>query len=122
MSFYNAYTRSVTCYGLLVYGNTARTNLKKPKWHKGELLEPFYSKKYDSLQNILRQTELNTVFDLFIVDVFREIFNQLRTDETTKFSKLVAETNHQNTRGSKKRSCQYPIAEQKVNQNRLNIH
>ena len=42
------------------------------------------------------------VFELFLVDVFREIFNQLRTNGTTKFSKLVAETKHQKTRGSKK--------------------
>ena len=52
----------------------------------------FFQKKYDSLQDILRQIELNTVFELFIVDVFREIFNQPRTNETTKFSKLVADT------------------------------
>ena len=85
MSFYNTYARSVICYGLLIYGSAARSNLeklreqtlKKLNWYKGELLNPFYSKKYDSLQDNLRQTELNTVFELLIVDVFREVFNQL---------------------------------------------
>ena len=122
MSFYNAYARSVICYVLLFMGAQREQTLKKLKWHKGELLEPCYSKKYDSLQDILRQTKLNTVFELFIVDVFREIFNQLRTNGTTKFSKLVAETKHQKTEDRKKGSCQYPIAEQRVNQNQLNIH
>ena len=103
-------------------GAQQEQTLKKLKWHKGELLELFYSKKYDSLQDILRQTKLNTVFELFVLDVSREIFNQLRTNGTTKFSKLVAERNIKKREDRKNVSCQYPIVEQKVNQNRLNIH
>ena len=52
-----------------------KQTLKNLKWHEDEILEPFYSsKKNISLQDILRQIELNAVFELFIVDVFREIF------------------------------------------------
>ena len=77
------------------------------KWLRGETLEPFFFKnKYDSIQDTALQftryhIELNTVFELFFVDVFREIFNQLRSNGTTKFSKLGLEKKHQKTRGSK---------------------
>ena len=47
---------------------------------------------FDILQNILRQTTLNLVFELFIPDVFREIFNQLRSNGTSKLSNLIAES------------------------------
>ena len=59
-----------------------------------------FKKKFDSLQNILHQTTLNTVFELVIQDVFREIFNQLRSNGTSKLSKLIAEWKQRKTRGS----------------------
>ena len=52
------------------------------------------------MQNILRQTTLNTVFELFIQDVSREIFYQLRSNGTSKLSKLIAESKQRKTRGS----------------------
>ena len=114
MSFYNAYARSVICYGLLIYGSAARTNLEKIEMAQRRIIRAIlFKKKYDSLQDILRQTKLNTVFELFILDVFREIFNQLRSNGTTKFSKLVAETKHQKTRGSKKGILPIPYSRTK---------
>ena len=78
MSFYNAYARSVICYGLLIYGSAARTNLEKVEMAQRRIIRAIlFKKKSDSLQDILRQTKLNTVFELFNLDVFREIFNQL---------------------------------------------
>ena len=68
-----------------------------------------------SLRDVLRQTELNTVFELFIVDVFREILNQVRSNGTTKTSKLVVETEHQKTRGSKKGVLPIPDSRTKSN-------
>ena len=53
---------------------------------------------YDILQNILRQTTLNLVFELFIPDVFREIFNQLRSNGTSKLSNLIAESRNNEKR------------------------
>ena len=61
-------------------GAQREQNLKKLKWHKRIIRAILFKKKYDSLQDILRQTKLNTVFELFILDVFREIFNQLRSN------------------------------------------
>ena len=62
LSFYHEFTWSVICYGLLVYGKAART-LKKLKWHRGELSELISSKKFDSLHETLRETELNTYLE-----------------------------------------------------------
>ena len=74
MSFYNAYAGSVICYGLLIYGSAARTNLEKIEMAQRRIIRAILlKKKYDSLQDILRQTKLNTVFELFILDVFREL-------------------------------------------------
>ena len=70
MSFYNSYAGSVICYDLLIYGNAAKTNLEKTEMaQRRNIRAILFKKKYDSLQDILRQTELNTVFELFIVDV-----------------------------------------------------
>ena len=53
---------------------------------------------YEILQNILRQTTLNLVFELFIPDVFREIFNQLRSNGTSKLSNLIGESRNNEKR------------------------
>ena len=83
MSLYNAYTRSIISYGLLIYGSAARTNLSKlltiEVAQRQIISAILFKTKYNSLQNILRQKELNTVFESFIVDLFREIVNQLRS-------------------------------------------
>ena len=106
MSFYNAYARSVICYGLLIYGCASKTNLENIDMAQIRSSRAiFFMKKHDSLQDFLRQTELNTVFEMFIVDAFREIVNQLRSNGTTKVSKLNVQTKHLKKRGSKKGSC-----------------
>ena len=65
----------------------------------------FFKKKRDSIRDILRDTEVNTVFELFIVDVFREIFSQLRSDEKTNLITKLRQsksTPRYETRRSKK--------------------
>ena len=103
MWFYNACARYVFCYGLLVYGSSTRTNFEIIEMAQRRIIRAhFFRRKFDSLQNILPETELSTVFDVFILDVFREIFIQLRLNETTKFSKYIVDSKHQKTQGSKK--------------------
>ena len=82
--FYNSYAKSVFSYGLIVYGRAAKTNLQNIEMAQRRIIRAiFFKKKGDSIRDILRDTEVNTVFELFIVDVFREIFSQLRSDEKT---------------------------------------
>ena len=112
--FYNAYAKSVICYGLLVYGRAAKTNLTKIEMAQRRIIRAIlFKKKFDSLQNILHQTTLNTVFELFIQDVFREIFNQLRSNGTSKLSKLIAEWKQRKTRGSIKGLLPIPYSRTK---------
>ena len=112
--FYNAYAKSVICYGLLVYGRAAKTNLTKIEMAQRRIIRAIlFKKKFDSLQNILHQTTLNTVFELFIQDVFREIFNQLRSNGTSKLSKLIAEWKQRKTRGSMKGLLPIPYSRTK---------
>ena len=103
LSFYNAYARSVFCHGLLVYGSAAWTNLEKMEMAQRWIIRAiFFKRNFDGLQNILRETELNTVCELFILNVFREIFSQLRFNGTTKLSKHIVDSKNQKMPGSKK--------------------
>ena len=112
--FCNAYSKSVICNGLLVYGRAAKTNLNKIETAQRRIMRAIlFKKKFDSLQNILRQTTLNTVFELFNQDVFREIFNQLRSNGTSKLSKLIAESKQRKTRGSIKGLLPVPYSRTK---------
>ena len=82
LSFYNSYAKSGISYGLIVYGRAAKTNLQNIEMAQRRIIRAiFFKEKRDSIKDILRDTEVNTVFELFIVDVFREIFSQLRSDE-----------------------------------------
>ena len=78
-------------------GERRKRTLTKLKRHRGKLSELFCSKKFDSLQNILRQTTLHTVFELFIQDALRKIFHQLRSNGTSKLSKLITESKQRKT-------------------------
>ena len=72
--------------------------LKQLNRHRKELLEQFYYKNYVSLQEIVRQTEQNTVLQFYVLDVFLEILNQLRSKGTTTFFNLVVESIQQNNK------------------------
>ena len=94
--FYNAYAKSVICYGLLVYGRAAKTNLTKIEIAQRRIIRAIlFKKKFDSLQNILHQATLNTVFELSIQDVFPEIFNQLRSNGTSKLRNSLLKGNNE---------------------------
>ena len=70
LSFYNAYARSVNCYGLLLYGSAAKTNLCIFEMAQRQNIRAItFKRKFGNSQNILRETELNTVFELLILDV-----------------------------------------------------
>ena len=94
---YNAYAKSVICYGLLVHGRAAKTNLNKIEMAQRRIIRAILFKTFHNLQHILRQTTLNSDFKLFIQDVFREIFSQLRSNGTSKLSELFAESKQRNT-------------------------
>ena len=70
MMFYNSFAKSVICYGLLIYGTGANSNLKKIEMAQRRTLRAvFFKKKYDSLENILVQNKPFSVFELFLVEL-----------------------------------------------------
>ena len=63
----------------MVYGGTAKTNLEMIE--KAQRRIPrviFYKKRWDSLQNIYERHNFLTVHELYVVELVRELFRQLR--------------------------------------------
>ena len=56
LMFYNWFAKTVICYGLLIYGTAAKSNLRKIEMAQRRILRAFFFKrKYDSLVNVLQQ-------------------------------------------------------------------
>ena len=73
------WTKSVICYGLLVYGIAAKTNLQKIERAQRRILRAiFFKKKIDSMVNVLADHKIFNVFELFIVEVIQDLFKQIR--------------------------------------------
>ena len=78
---------------IIFLGRAAKTNLKKLKRHRRSIRASLFTKTFGRVQDILRETNLITVFEFFILEVFREILNQLRSNGTTKFSNSLLKRN-----------------------------
>ena len=51
--FYKSFAKSIVCYGLLVYGSAAQTNLQKIEYAQRRTLRAiFFKKKIDSMVNV----------------------------------------------------------------------
>ena len=97
-------------------GEHWKRTLTKLKWLREELSELFCSKKVWQLakHSAPNRFELfQTVFELFIRDVFRELFNQLRSNDTSKLSELIGEPKLRKTRGSIKGLLPLPFSRTK---------
>ena len=85
--FYNSFAKSVICYGLLVYGSAAKTNLQKIECAQRRILRPFFfKKKFDSMVNVLADNKILNVFELFMVEVIQELFKQIRKESSLELS------------------------------------
>ena len=85
--FFNSFAKSVICYGLLVYGSAARTNLQKFERAQERILRAiFFKNKIDSMVNVLADHKILNVFELFIVEVFQELFKQSRKESSLELS------------------------------------
>ena len=63
------------CYGLIVYGSAAKTNLKKIENAQRRILrEIFFQKKFDSLRDILLDNKIFTVYELYTLEIVKELF------------------------------------------------
>ena len=86
LNFYNAFAKSVITYGLLVYGSAAKTNLKKIENAQRRILRAiFFKNKYESVGPIFEKNSVLTVFELYAMEVFREVFKQIKLESPLCF-------------------------------------
>ena len=62
----------------MVYGGTAKTNLEMIEKAQKVLRVIFYKKRCDCLQKIYERHNILTVHELYVVELVRELFRQLR--------------------------------------------
>ena len=102
LNFYSSFAKSVITYGLLVYGSAAKTNLEKIENAQRRILRAiFYKNKYESLGQIFEKNCILTVFELYVMELFREVFKQLKS-ESPLFSLDRIDVCHYNTRRKEK--------------------
>ena len=77
--FYETMVKPIITYGLMIYGGTAKTNLEMIERAQRRILRvTFYEKRCDYLQNIYKRHNILTVYELYVVELGRELFRHLR--------------------------------------------
>ena len=77
LCFYNSYAKSVIEYGILIYGSTTKNHLSEIlKLQKRILRAIFFKRKFDSISEKLIEVQIETVFDLYLKFLFKELFCQ----------------------------------------------
>ena len=90
LMFYNFFAKSIICYGLIVYGSAANTNLKKTENAQRRILRAlFFKKKFDSLRDILLDNKTFTVFELCTLEVVKELFKQLGNESAVQYLEIL---------------------------------
>ena len=89
LMFYNSFAKSVICYGLIVYGSAAKTNLKKIENAQRRILRAiFFKNKFDSLRDILLDNKIFTVYELYTLEIVKELFKQLRNESAVQYLEI----------------------------------
>ena len=121
--FYNSFAKSIIFYGILTYGSAAKSNLYKIEKAQRRILRAiFFRNKYDSVGFIFERNKISTVFEIYLMELFADVFKQLRTESL--LSSLNKAGNHSYyTRRNKKGLFSIPysrtVTESKSVENRL---
>ena len=84
--FYESYAKSLITYGLIVYGCTTNRNLNDIFNSQKRIFRAiFFKRKFDSVQSIMSKFKLFNIFELYISEIFREVFLQLADKSVHKF-------------------------------------
>ena len=87
--FYNSFAKSIIMYGILVYGSAAKTNLIKiEKAQRRNLNAIFFMQRTDSLREIFAKEDFLTVFEMFLVELIKELFKQIRLKSPSQLLNL----------------------------------
>ena len=79
--FCNSFAKSIITYGLLLYGTADETNMTKIEAVQRRILRAFFfKKKIDSLESLFADNKVFTVFELFMLEIPKELFRQLKCE------------------------------------------
>ena len=66
-----------------------------------EFLEPFFRRKFDSLNIIWYEHKIQTVFEMYISELIKEMFKQIKLESPVQFfTPYICKDSHLPTRGS----------------------
>ena len=86
LMFYDSFAKSVITYGLLVYGNTSKQNLEKIDRVQRKIIRAiFFRKKYESLGLTLIDNKIYTVYELYVIELVKELFKQIRSESPLQY-------------------------------------
>ena len=105
LMFYKSFARSIiSSYGISVYGSAAKTNLKKIENAQPRIIRAiFFKKRFESIANLLSENKVLTVFELYMEELVKELFKQLRNETRQKFfPEKIVEKNNSTTRWGQK--------------------
>ena len=90
--FYTSFAESIIMYGILVYGSAAKTTLVKyEKVQRRILRTVVFMHKTDSLSEIFKK-RYSYSFELFLVELIKEMFKQLKLKSPSQFLDLGSTT------------------------------
>ena len=76
-------------YGILVFGSAAKTNLVKIEKAQRRVLRAIvFMHRIDSQSEILTKEGVLTVFELFLVELIKELFKQIRLESPSQLLDL----------------------------------
>ena len=99
--FYNFYAKPFIFYGLIAFGATSKSLIEKKFVMQKRIFKTIcFKRKFEHASYILHSFEIDTVFDLYFRQIFKETFNQLRGKTPLKTFNLESLNNRRVTRAS----------------------
>ena len=90
-------------YGLLVYVSAAKTNTEMLENAQRRIIRAiFFKQNQHSLKDIIDAYHIHTVFDLYVLEVFKEVFKQFRIKPSLHSLHVEKEQTRLKTRFSEK--------------------
>ena len=101
VKFYNCYAKPLISYGLIAFYATSKRLLEKIFVMQKRIFKTIcFKRKFEHASYILHSFEIDTVFDLYFRQIFKENFNQLRGKTPLETFNLESLNNRRVTRAS----------------------
>ena len=78
LRFYQAYAKPIILYGLLIYGGTRHSVLNEILLMQKRIIRTiFFRKRSDTVSDLFMKHKIETVFELYIEEIFKETLFQI---------------------------------------------